>query len=181
MMERYNPISIGLHWLIALLIFAAFPLGLYMADLPLSPQKLQLYSWHKWIGVTVFLLVLIRMLWRIGHKPPAPVPMPRWQILASKAVHYLLYVLMVIVPISGWLLSSAKGMQTVWFGVLPLPDLVHKNKELADVLQELHETLNYGMLLLVGAHLAAVIKHQFIVKDHLLSRMNPFARTEEAK
>ncbi|MFY9329671.1 MAG: cytochrome b [Georgfuchsia sp.] len=177
MMERYNPVSITLHWLIALLIFSTFPLGLYMADLPLSPQKLQYFSWHKWAGVTIFLLVLIRILWRIGHKPPAPVPMPRWQRQASAAVHYLLYVFMFIIPLSGWLLSSAKGMQTVWFGVLPLPDLVAKNKELGDTLEDIHETLNYGMLLLFGIHLAAALKHQFIDKDHLLSRMNPFART----
>ena len=177
-MERYNPVSIALHWLVALLIFCAFPLGLYMADLPLSPQKLQYYSWHKWIGVTIFLLVLVRILWRIGHKPPVPVPMPRWQLVAAEIVHYLLYVLMVIVPLSGWLQSSAKGIQTVWFGVLPLPDLVHKNKELGDALHEVHETLNYVLLLLFGIHLAAALKHQFIDKDHLLSRMNPFARTQ---
>lgn len=181
MIERYNPVSIALHWLIALLIFGAFPLGIYMADLPLSPQKLELYSWHKWTGVTIFALVLIRILWRIGHQPPPPLPMPRWQILASKAVHHLLYVLMVIVPLSGWLMSSAKGVQTVWFGVLPLPDLVQKNKELGDALKEVHELLNFGMFLLVGVHLAAAIKHQFVDKDHLLSRMNPFSSAEERK
>lgn len=175
-MERYNPVSITLHWLIALLIFGAFTLGLYMADLPPSPQKLQYFSWHKWTGVTIFLLVLIRIFWRIGHKPPAPVPMPPWQRQASAAVHYLLYACMVIIPLSGWLLSSAKGMQTVWFGVLPLPDLVSKDKELADILHELHELFNFGMLSLLVLHVAATIKHHFIDKDGLLSRMNPFAR-----
>ena len=175
-MQRYNRISMGLHWLIALLIFFNFSLGLYMADLPLSPYKLQRYSWHKWAGVTIFLLVVIRIFWRMSHKPPAPVPMPRWQLLASELVHYALYVLMVIIPLSGWLMSSAKGFQTVWFGVLPLPNLIDKNKELGDLLQEVHEYLNYGMLLLFGVHVAAALKHQFIEKDRLLSRMNPFAK-----
>jgi cytochrome b561 len=178
-MQPYNRVSISLHWLIALLIVFNFALGLYMADLPLSPLKLQRYSWHKWAGVTIFFLVLLRLVWRAGHKPPAPVPMPRWQLLASEAVHYSLYVLMVIIPLSGWLMSSAKGFQTVWFGVLPLPDLIGKNKELGDTLHEAHELLNYGMLLLVGIHVAAALKHQFIEKDRLLSRMNPFARNQE--
>ena len=175
MMQRYNKVSISLHWLIALLIFFNFALGLYMADLPLSPLKLQRYSWHKWAGVTVFVLLVIRLLWRITHKPPSPAPMPRWQHIAATAVHHLLYVFMFIVPLSGWLMSSAYGFQTVWFGVLPLPDLLDKNKELADTLKEVHEALNYGMLGLVVAHVGAALKHQFIEKDGLMGRMNPFA------
>lgn len=176
MRERYSSISIMLHWLIALMIFCAFPLGLYMADLPLSPQKLQYYSWHKWAGVSIFVVVLIRIFWRIGHPPPVAVPMPGWQQLASGAVHYMLYLLMVIIPLSGWLMSSAHGFQTVWFGVLPLPDLLEKNHDLAETLEEVHELLNYGMLFLVGLHIAAALKHHFVDKDGLLSRMNPFYR-----
>lgn len=174
-MKRYTKVAIVLHWLIALLIFFAFPLGLYMADLPLSPQKLKFFSWHKWAGVTVFILVVLRIIWRIGHRPPPPVPMPRWQSRAADAVHYLLYALVVVIPLSGWLMSSAKGFQTVWFGVLPLPDLVGKNKQLGDLLQEVHELLNYTMLALFVVHLGAALKHQFVDKDGLMSRMNPFA------
>lgn len=176
-MMRYTKTAIILHWLIAALILFAFPLGLYMADLPLSPQKLKFYSWHKWAGVTVFMLVMLRLLWRIGHRPPAAVPMPRWQARAAEAVHYLLYALMVAIPLSGWLMSSAKGFQTVWFGVLPLPDLLDKNKELGEVLEEVHELLNYSMLLLFILHVAAALKHQLLDKDGLMSRMNPFARS----
>lgn len=179
MTARYNPVSIALHWLIALLIFGAFPLGLYMVDLPLSPQKLHYYSWHKWTGVTIFILALLRILWRLGHKPPAPVPMPNWQRLTAETVHYLLYACMVVIPLSGWLMSSAKGVQTVWFGLLPLPDLLTKNKELGHALEDVHAALNYGMLLLFGLHLAAALKHQFIDRDGLLLRMNPFARSQE--
>ena len=175
-MQRYTRVSMSLHWLIALMLVFNFSLGLYMADLPLSPLKLQRYSWHKWAGVTIFFLVLLRLLWRITHRPPAPVPMPKWQLMASEAVHYLLYVLMVIIPISGWLMSSAHSFQTVWFGVLPLPDLLEKNHDLAETLEDVHAFLNYGMLALVGLHVAAALKHQFIEKDRLLSRMNPFAR-----
>ncbi len=174
---RYTGTAVTLHWLIALLIFAAFPLGLYMHDLPLSPHKLRLYSYHKWIGVTVFLLALIRLSWRTMHRPP-PLPhtMPTWERLTAESVHYLLYILIVAIPISGWLMSSAKGMQTVWFGVLPLPDLVAKDKALGDFLLEVHEMLNFTMLGLLFAHIGGALKHHFIERDDILARMIPFLR-----
>jgi cytochrome b561 len=173
MSERYNPVSILLHWAVALLIFAAFPLGMYMADLELSPTKLQLFSYHKWIGVTVFALVAVRLAWRAGHPPPPPIAgMPRWQEISSVAIHHLLYLLMIVVPISGWLMSSAKGVQTVWFGVLPLPDLLQKDKELGSLLEDVHQLLAFSMASLVAIHFAAAIKHQFIDKDGLMLRMS---------
>ena len=125
----YTHTAIALHWLIAIALAGTFALGLYMHELPLSPQKLKFYSWHKWAGVTIFLFVILRLVWRLGHRPPAlPFLMPAWQRLAAEATHVLLYVLMFAVPLSGWLMSSAKGFQTVWFGVLPLPDLLDKDK-----------------------------------------------------
>ena len=168
----YTRTAVLLHWLVALLIFAAFPLGVYMHDLPLSPTKLQLFSYHKWMGITVLLLVAIRLAWRVTHQPPAEAAGPRWQQIAATAVHHLLYLLMLAVPLSGWLMSSAKGFQTVWFGVLPLPDLVGKNKELGDLLKEVHETLNFILLGLVAAHVLAALKHHFIDRDGLLHRMS---------
>jgi cytochrome b561 len=177
MPDQYTRTAIILHWAVALLIFTAFPLGLYMHDLPLSPTKLRLYSWHKWIGVSIFLLAVLRVMWRTTHRPPALIEaMPRWEKLAAQTVHYLLYVLILIIPLSGWLMSSAKGIQTVWFGVLPLPDLVGKNKELADVLHEVHEALNLGMAALVLGHIGASLKHHFIDRDDVLVRMMPFLR-----
>lgn len=172
---RYTFTAIRLHWLITILIFAAFPLGLYMSDLPLSPLKLQLISYHKWLGVTIFLLAVARLTWRAKHTPP-PLPdaMLAWQKIATHAVHYLLFVLIVAIPLSGWLMSSAKGFQTVYFGVLPLPDLIGKNKELGDILKEVHELLNYTMLILVMAHVGAALKHHFIDHDGILARMLPF-------
>jgi len=112
--------------------FCGFPLGVYMQDLPLSPTKLQLYSYHKWIGITVLLLAGLRVVWRLTHRPP-PLPdsVVRWQRQVSAAVHGLLYVLILAIPLSGWLMSSAKGFPVVWFGVMPLPDLVGKDKALA--------------------------------------------------
>ena len=97
-----------------------------------------------------------------------------WQRRAAEATHVLLYLLMLVVPLSGWLMSSAKGFQTVWFGVLPLPDLVGKDKALGDLLQEVHEVLNFTLAGLVLAHLGAALKHHFIDRDDVLARMLPF-------
>ena len=94
--------------------------------------------------------------------------------MAAEATHVLLYLLMFAVPISGWLMSSAKGFQTVWFGVLPLPDLLDKNQQLGDLLKEVHEALNFGMAGLVLAHAGAALKHHVIDRDDVLARMLPF-------
>lgn len=175
---RYTATAIALHWLIALAILGTFAVGVYMQDLPLSPAKLRIYSWHKWAGVTIFLLVLARLAWRFAHRPPAlPESMPAWQRWAAEVTHVLLYLLMVAVPLSGWLMSSAKGFQTVYFGVLPIPDLLAKNPELGDQLKELHEVFNFLMLALVGGHVAAAFKHHLIDRDDVLRRMLPRFRS----
>ena len=176
----YTRVAIGLHWLIAFAIIGSFSLGLYMVDLTLSPQKLKLYSWHKWAGVLIFLCVLLRLGWRLFHRPPElPAGMPQWQRSVAEITHVLLYVLMFAVPLSGWLMSSAKGFQTVWFAVLPLPDLLDKNEALGDALKQVHMLLNFSMAGLVLAHLGAALKHHFIDRDDVLTRMIPILATEK--
>lgn len=173
MSARYTTTAIVLHWLMALLLFVVFPLGLYMHELKLSPLKLQLYSYHKWIGMTLLVLAVLRMLWRIAQRPPLLVTLARWQKLASSTVHALLYVLFLLVPLSGWLMSSAKGVQTVWFGLLPLPDLVDRDKALGNLLGSVHESLNYLLLLLVLVHILAALKHRYVDRDEVMNRMLP--------
>ena len=173
----YTRTAIALHWLVAIAIVASFSVGLYMHELPLSPTKLKIYSWHKWTGVTIFLVVLWRLVWRLTHRPPGPpAGMPAWQHVAAELTHRLLYVLMIAVPLSGWLMSSATGFQTVYFGVLPLPDLLAKNKELGDALTLVHKTLNFTMAGLVLVHVGAALKHHFVDRDDVLARMLPFMR-----
>lgn len=172
--QRYTGVAISLHWLIGLMILASFGLGTYMTDLTLSPAKLRYFSWHKWAGVTIFMLVMLRCIWRLTHAAPAlPASLPRWQRLSAEASHYLLYALMIAIPLSGWLMSSAKGFQTVYFGILPIPDLLDKNKELGESLTLVHKSLNYTMIGVVILHAAAALKHHFIDKDDILRRMLP--------
>jgi cytochrome b561 len=177
---RYTRTAMLLHWLMAVLILGLFGLGIYMAGLPLSPQKLKLYSYHKWAGITVLSLALLRVLWRITHTPPPlPASQPRWQQLAAHAGHGLLYVLIIAAPLTGWLMSSALGFSVVWFGVVPLPDLIEKNKELGELLKLVHRYLNYSFLAVVMGHALAAIKHQWLDKDGTLSRMLPTLNLKE--
>ena len=176
-MNHYTATAKALHWLMALLLIGLFTLGIYMHELPLSPRKLQLYSWHKWAGVTAFLLVALRLAWRLAHRPPAlPDAMPRLVRRVASATHGLLYLLMFAIPLSGWLMSSAKGFQTVYFGVLPLPDLLQKDAALGETLQRIHMLLNFTLAALVAGHVGAAIKHHLIDRDDVLSRMLPFLK-----
>jgi len=173
---RYHPLSVALHWLLALALVGVFALGLYMEGLPFSPQKLKLYNWHKWAGIVVLTLSFIRLMWRLTHRPPAlPAAiengMPAWQRWAHHATHGGLYLLFFAVPLLGWAFSSAAGFPIVVFGVLPLPDFVPVSPALADVLKPLHKYAAFAMAALVLLHVAGALKHQFIDRDGLLGRM----------
>ena len=174
MSATYTRTAKSLHWLMALLLIGLLALGFYMHDLPLSPEKLKLYAWHKWAGVSAFLLVLLRLSWRLAHTPPPlPASMPRTMQLAAHAGHLLLYVLMLAIPLTGWLMSSAKGFQTVWFGVLPIPDLIGKDKATGELLALVHKSLNLLFVAAILGHVAAALKHHFIDRDDVLTRMLP--------
>lgn len=180
-LTRYTTTAMALHWLTALFVFTAFPLGVYMHELALSPLKLQLVSYHKWLGVTIFLLTLARLAWRATHTPPPlSETIPLWQQRAAHGLHFLLYVLLLAIPLTGWLMSSAKGFPVVYLGLVQLPDLVGKDKALGDLLAEVHEMLNLGLLLLVGMHIAAALKHHFIEHDDTLRRMLPSGKGAES-
>ncbi len=174
--QHYGWPLIGLHWLTLLFIAAAFALGLILDDMPLSPLKLKLYAWHKWIGLLVLALLPVRLLLRhldpldrLGELAP-------WEARLSSLVHGLLYLLMFSAPLLGWLHSSAAGFPVVWFGLLPLPDLVDKDKALAEVLKEFHEGAVFLLAGLVVLHALAAIYHHHVRKDGVLVRMLPWLR-----
>jgi cytochrome b561 len=173
---RYSATAITLHWVLAVAIVGSFSFGLYMTDLPVSPQRLKLYNWHKWAGACILALSALRLLWRLTHRPPVDLPMPAWQQRAAHATHGLLYALFFAVPLVGWAYSSAAGFPVVVFGVLPLPDFVPVDKDLAKLIKPFHKYLAFGMAALVLTHVGAALKHQFLDRDGLLSRMWP-ART----
>jgi cytochrome b561 len=176
--ERYSSAAIALHWVTAMLILANLLLALSMVPLPISPRKLQWYLLHKSIGVTIFLLTSLRIAWRAVHSYPEPVPMPPWQRRAATATHGLLYALLMIIPLTGWLYSSATGVQVVYAGALALPDLVPKDKALAEALRLVHVSLNSLLVAMVCVHVAAALKHHFVDRDASLVRILPFNRID---
>jgi cytochrome b561 len=180
-MQRYSSTAILLHWLIALLIIGTFTLGLVMTDIPgLTPTKLRYVSWHKWAGVTVLGLAALRLLWRLGNKPPAlPVSTQAWQQRAAHALHALLYVLILAVPASGYAFTLASGVPVTYLGLFKLPVLFPPDAALKHVLREVHYWLDMSLAAAVALHVAAAFKHQFVDRDGLMGRMLPFVTHKE--
>lgn len=172
--ERYGQVAILLHWLSAALVIALLGMGLYMTALPDGDAKWDWYDLHKSIGTTVLVVALFRIGWRArGIVPPAPTGLTAAEHLLAKGMHLLLYVLMLILPISGYLDSSAGGYHLGWFGFFEIPMLIPKNETLFEIALAVHR---WGAYLLIGAlalHLAGILKHQLVLKDGLLRRMLP--------
>lgn len=172
--DRYGTVAIFLHWIMAILIIGLLALGLYMTRISISVQKLKLYGWHKEIGILVLMLVMVRIMWRIGNSVPLlPMTLPQWQKWAAHAVHWAFYGFMFALPITGWLMSSAAGLPVSFFGLVVLPDFIAPSEETKIVLQDIHKWVAYGLIATFCAHTSAALKHHFINKDDVLWRMLP--------
>jgi len=169
--KQYTRTAVALHWAIAGLILSGLFMGWTMTEMAISPQRLKVYNYHKWIGVTVLSLALLHIVWALTHRAPPLPAMPRWQRLAARASHGLLYTLMLAVPLAGWIYSNASGYRVVYLGMLPLPNLVGRDKELADAWVQVHGALAMILAVLIGLHVLAALHHQFIVRDNALRRM----------
>lgn len=173
---RYHPVSRVLHWVLGLAILGLFAVGLYMTDLPFSPQRLKLYNWHKWAGMVILGLSVLRLLWRWSKRPPAlpmaiELAMPAWQRQAHRLTHLGLYALFFVVPLVGWAYSSAAGFPIVLFGQIPLPDFVPVNPDLAEAIKPWHELSAFALVGLALLHVLGALKHAVIDRDGLLRRM----------
>lgn len=178
---RYSTTAIALHWLLGLALVGMLGIGIYMTGLSFSPQRLKLYNWHKWAGVALLALSLLRLLWRLTHRPPAlptalTQAMPGWQKSVHHGTHHLLYVLFFAVPLIGWAYSSAAGFPIVFLGLWQLPDFVPVSKALAETIKPWHQISAYALAALVLLHVAAALKHHWIDRDGLLARMWPGGR-----
>jgi cytochrome b561 len=171
--ERYTAVSQALHWLIALLAFALLAmgkLGEVEADEPGS-----LFGWHTALGLTVLVLMIIRLGWRLTHSVPSlPATRPPWQARIARGLHHGFYALLIALPLSGWLLTSVEGDAVSWFGIFPVPSLPVPGGEAAeDAIEEAHELLGNLLLVLAGLHVLAALKHHFMDRDDVLRRMLP--------
>lgn len=175
MISKYSKGAIALHWLIAALVIANFTLASMAEDLPREAQG-ALMAPHKAIGVSILLFSILRLFWRLGHKPPPlPAAIPGWQAMAGKAVHILFYFLILAVPLSGWLMASAhpQAPPVDFFGLFDATLPVEKSKDLAGIGHDLHEFLTKPFFILILLHILAALKHQFIDRLPFIQRMWP--------
>ncbi|WP_313247751.1 cytochrome b [Stenotrophomonas acidaminiphila] len=173
--DRWGSVSKSLHWLIALLILALGIVGLLMGELPKTPKYFWVYTAHKSIGITVLVLVVLRLLWRLYAGAPQPVPgTPGWQERIANATHWLLYVMMFAIPLSGWLYDSASGLRPFkLFGLLEMPKLVAPDERAAQLSHAFHEWGFWALILVVLAHAGAALYHHLQQRDATLVRMLP--------
>jgi cytochrome b561 len=172
--NRYGLVPQLLHWIVVVLIGVQYWLAEAAEELPLGMEKLVVLTRHKSVGITILFIALLRVTWRLLDQPPAPPPMPAWQRTASTLVHWGLYALLFAMPLTGWMMSSAANYPVSWFGLLQLPDLVMPSEALKEVLEEVHEGLFVALLCLAGLHVLAALKHQFVDRDGLITRMLPW-------
>lgn len=176
-MASYHPVAQTLHWTTAVAVIGLLALGLWMTGLPLGFAKLYAYAWHKWIGLIVLALTIARLLWRARHPPPPlPANLVRWQARLAPLAHWSLLVLLLAMPMSGWLMSSAGGVPVFWFGYVPLPDLVARDQTLFVALKTAHHVLARVLIALLVVHVAAVLHHDVLRRDGVFRRMWPFRR-----
>jgi cytochrome b561 len=175
MISKYSKVAILFHWLIAILVIANYVLASMAEDLPRAAQGAYM-SPHKALGVSILLLSLLRLFWRLGHRPP-PLPevVPGWQAGLGKFVHWLFYFLIIAVPLSGWIMASAhpKAPPISFFGLFDITMPIGKDEAMAGLGHDAHEVLTKPLFLLILLHIIAALKHQFADRLPFIQRMWP--------
>lgn len=176
-LARYSRVAVWLHWIIALLIVINLLLGFFHGEFD-RPVRAAMMDVHKSTGLTILVLSLARLGWRLGHRPPPfDAVMKAWERGVAQLVHGLFYLLLIALPLTGWMIVSTNGRSTSWFGlfdVAPLPG--PRGEDIHEFFEEVHELLAYGILVLLALHVAGALKHHFEGHRHLIGRMAPWLR-----
>ncbi len=181
--SRFGIVAQSLHWIIAVLIVGQYVTvelaeeakAARRVDPSAALEQLIMMTRHKSFGIVILTLAVVRLAWRLFDGPPQwPITMPRWQVILARGAHWLFYVLLFAIPLTGWLATSAEDRAVNFFGLFELPNLMAPNKDLAHDLEEVHEFLFFSLVTLAGVHIVAALKHQFVDKDGILMRMLPW-------
>mgnify|MGYP001381267333 CR=1 FL=1 len=176
--DRYGAVAQFLHWLIVALLVVQVTTATLADDMPLGLAKLAMLARHKSFGMTILALAVLRLLWRFASPAPSlPTTLKPYERGLARLTHTLLYVLLIAMPISGWIMSAAKNYPVSWFHQFTWPNPVAPDKDLGEAMEELHETFAYVLGAIVTLHILAALKHHFVLKDNTLKRMLPFTRT----
>lgn len=171
--DRYSGGAIAFHWVIAALVLSNLWLGLFRGSLPIEWKVMPV---HKSVGITILVLTLGRIAWRLTHKPPhLPDAMPHWEKRAAKTVHFVFYALLLILPLTGWLMSSnpERPRPFAWFFLFDVP-VLPATPQIASNAHQAHVLLGWAMAALVAIHVAAALRHHFVLRDRVLARMLPW-------
>ena len=172
--SRFGVVAQGFHWVVALCVIGLLAVGLIMTEMKPGPDMFKIYALHKSVGITVLTLAVLRLLWKLTNAHPQALPThQRWEKFLAKLVHMFLYFAIIGMPLSGWIMSSAKGFPVSVFGWFTLPDLVTPSKEIGKLANEFHELTAYALIAAIGLHFVGALKHHVIDKDGTLRRMIP--------
>lgn len=173
-LDRWGAVSQTFHWVIVVLLVVMAYLGLTMTDLPTSAHKANVYALHKSIGLTILALAALRLGWRLYAGRPVEVDgMPTWQRRVASLTHGALYVLLFVIPLSGWVINSTSGFPLRWFGLVRVPAIAPRDAVLNDLAKEVHEVLFWTLVVVALAHAAAAVYHHLFQRDATLTRMLP--------
>jgi len=161
-----------LHWTIVALLVVQYSIGWLMPDVHAGPPGVPM-SWHISIGTVILALIVVRILWRLTHPVAPESSLPSWQRVISEGVHWLLYLLVLLTTLSGWLFASARGWSVFWFFLTPLPMLTAGNRALVRALDGWHQNFMWALLAVAGLHIAAALVHLFYYRDGVMRRMLP--------
>lgn len=172
--DRYTGFSMALHWMMATIVFCLFMIGWNMVDLPRGSERTFYFALHKSLGLTVLTLAFVRVIWRLYHRPPPyHSSIPGWRISIARCVHYFLYILMFLQPLSGYLSSSFSGYSTRVFG-LPLPQWGWRDPPVNEFFTEIHVASSVLLLTLIGIHILGALSHAFAREDGVFRRIFPW-------
>jgi len=174
---NYGTTAKVFHWLVVALYIVQYPLGKFMPDIHRGMKPGYAMTFHISIGITILALMTLRFFWRITHPVSPARSLPAWQQLLSEAVHWVLYALVLATTMTGWIFASERGWSISLFYAIPLPMLPTEGSELVNSIGKWHGTMEWALLLVIGAHVAAAMAHTFIVRDRIMQRMLPDAPT----
>jgi cytochrome b561 len=174
--RRYSNTAVAIHWVTVALVLFQIWLGLSFADMAQGPARTNLFTWHKTIGVIILLATLIRLTYRLKNPPPLFSPdLPKWERIAGVWNHRLFYILLIALPIGGYLAVSGhtKGPATTLLGGIPVP-VLPISEQLGEIAGDVHKYAAFLLIALIVLHAAAALKHQFIDRKPVSGRMPPF-------